>query len=62
MAQGQDVILEIDWQGARQIRRNFPQHAVLIFILPPSMRDLQQRVEQLRLEVEEREADEKDQH
>lgn len=46
MAQGQDVILEIDWQGARQIRRNFPQHAVLIFILPPSMRDLQQRVEQ----------------
>ena len=31
---GEDVILEIDWQGARQIRQSFPA-AVLIFILPP---------------------------
>jgi len=33
-AQGLDIILEIDWQGARQVRRAFPD-AVSIFILPP---------------------------
>eukprot|EP00456_Euglypha_rotunda_P053696 TRINITY_DN43367_c0_g1_i6.p2 TRINITY_DN43367_c0_g1~~TRINITY_DN43367_c0_g1_i6.p2 ORF type:complete len:148 (+),score=41.94 TRINITY_DN43367_c0_g1_i6:221-664(+) len=32
---GEDVVLEIDWQGALQIKRLFP-NAVLIFILPPS--------------------------
>ena len=36
LAAGVDVILEIDWQGARQVRELFPQ-AILIFILPPSM-------------------------
>ena len=40
---GQDVILEIDWQGALQIRQLFA-HAVLIFILPPSWTELQQRL------------------
>ena len=40
---GQDVVLEIDWQGALQIRRLFP-NAVLVFILPPSWEELQQRL------------------
>ena len=40
---GQDVILEIDWQGALQIRGIFP-NAVLIFILPPSWDELAQRL------------------
>ena len=40
---GQDVVLEIDWQGALQIRKLFP-NAVLIFILPPSWDELQQRL------------------
>lgn len=40
---GQDVILEIDWQGALQIKRIFP-NAVLIFILPPSWEELAQRL------------------
>jgi guanylate kinase len=40
---GLDVILEIDWQGAEQIRRQLPQ-AVSIFILPPSKAALQQRL------------------
>ena len=40
---GQDVVLEIDWQGARQIKQLFP-HAVLIFILPPSWDELAQRL------------------
>lgn len=44
MAQGEDVILEIDWQGAMQIKKLFPQ-AVLIFILPPSWAELQQRLQ-----------------
>jgi guanylate kinase len=40
---GEDVVLEIDWQGALQIKQIFP-HAVLIFILPPSWQELEQRL------------------
>ncbi|MFN3416496.1 MAG: guanylate kinase [Caldimonas sp.] len=43
MAAGDDVILEIDWQGALQIKQLFP-NAVLIFILPPSWEELLQRL------------------
>ena len=41
---GQDVVLEIDWQGALQIRKLFP-NAVLVFILPPSWDELHQRLD-----------------
>jgi len=41
---GHDVVLEIDWQGALQIKKQFPT-AVLIFILPPSWEELLQRLE-----------------
>ena len=44
IAGGQDVVLEIDWQGALQIKRLFP-NAILIFILPPSWDELLQRLE-----------------
>lgn len=44
IAQGADVILEIDFQGAIQIRRAFA-NAVLIFILPPSWEELRSRLE-----------------
>ena len=40
---GDDVVLEIDWQGALQIKKLFA-HAVLIFILPPSWEELSQRL------------------
>jgi guanylate kinase len=40
---GQDLILEIDWQGARQIRRAMPE-CVSIFILPPSRAELERRL------------------
>lgn len=43
IAAGDDVILEIDWQGALQIKKQFP-NAVLIFILPPSWEELAQRL------------------
>ena len=44
LTQGQDVILEIDWQGAQQVRKLIPT-ALSIFILPPSIEVLQQRLE-----------------
>ena len=40
---GQDVLLEIDWQGARQVRAAWPQ-CVGVFILPPSRAELQRRL------------------
>jgi len=43
LAQGVDMVLEIDWQGALQIKRIFA-HAVLIFVLPPSWEELAQRL------------------
>lgn len=43
LARGSDVILEIDWQGARQVRQRFPE-TVSIFILPPTPEALRQRL------------------
>ena len=43
LAAGSDVLLEIDWQGAQQVRKLFPQ-AIGIFILPPSMDELTRRL------------------
>ena len=44
LQQGQDVILEIDWQGAEQIRHLYPE-AVSVFILPPSKSALRERLQ-----------------
>ena len=43
LAQGKDIILEIDWQGARQIKARCAE-AVTIFILPPSFAELSKRL------------------
>ncbi len=43
MADGMDVMLEIDWQGAAQVKAQF-HNAVTIFILPPSFEELRQRL------------------
>ena len=40
---GRDVLLEIDWQGAQQVRKAFPA-AIGIFILPPSLEELKSRL------------------
>lgn len=41
---GGDIVLEIDWQGALQIKRLFP-NAILVFVLPPSLEELRSRLE-----------------
>lgn len=43
LADGYDVILEIDWQGAEQVREIYP-NAISIFILPPSVETLAERL------------------
>ncbi|HZV24397.1 MAG TPA: guanylate kinase [Luteimonas sp.] len=43
LSRGKDVLLEIDWQGARQVRAQVPE-AVSVFILPPSREALEQRM------------------
>ncbi len=43
LARGRDLVLEIDWQGAEQVRRLYPE-SIGIFILPPSMAELERRL------------------
>jgi len=43
MAAGHDVLLEIDWQGAQQVKKAFPD-AIGVFIMPPSLDALQERL------------------
>jgi len=43
--QGQDIVLDIDWQGAKQVKDLFPEHSVGIFLLPPSKAILKERLE-----------------
>ncbi len=43
LERGQDVILEIDWQGARQVRERLPE-AIGVFIVPPSIEALRERL------------------
>lgn len=44
IASGRDILLEIDWQGAQQVRRKFPA-SIGIFILPPSLEALKYRLQ-----------------
>ena len=44
ISSGQNILLEIDWQGARQVRHYFPDKVVSIFILPPSLDELEKRL------------------
>jgi len=44
LSQGRDVLFEVDWQGARQIRAHFPEDVISIFVLPPSLDALVSRL------------------
>lgn len=52
LAAGKDVILEIDWQGAQQVRKALPD-AETVFILPPSRRSLEDRLRKRMTDSEE---------
>jgi|SRR5271166_5181575 len=45
LAQGRDMLFDVDWQGARQVREGLGDDVVGIFVLPPSMRELRARLE-----------------
>ncbi len=47
LADGHNVLLEIDWQGARQVRETMPE-CVTIFVLPPSLEELERRLRDRR--------------
>ena len=51
LAQGRDIVLSIDVRGAQQVHRSLKERAVLIFLLPPSMARLRQRLLQRRTET-----------
>ncbi|MEA3176880.1 MAG: guanylate kinase [Gammaproteobacteria bacterium] len=52
LAGGNNVVLEIDWQGAQQVRRSLPE-CVTIFVLPPSRASLEERLRNRRTDSEE---------
>lgn len=50
---GFDLLLEIDWQGARQVKSIFPEEEISIFIAPPSMQTLTERLYARRQDTQE---------
>jgi guanylate kinase len=44
LRRGRDILFDIDWQGARQLEPDFGEHLVTIFLLPPSMEELEDRL------------------
>jgi guanylate kinase len=52
LADNRNVVLEIDWQGARQVRESMPE-CVTIFILPPSLAELERRLRDRRTDTPE---------
>ena len=44
LKEGRDILFDIDWQGARQLEPDFGEHLVTIFLLPPSMAELERRL------------------
>jgi guanylate kinase len=44
LREGRDILFDIDWQGARQLAPDFLEHLVTIFLLPPSMGELERRL------------------
>ncbi|QRM56867.1 guanylate kinase [Sinorhizobium sp. BG8] len=53
MSAGRDMLFDIDWQGAQQLQEKMPADVVSIFILPPSMTELQSRLHRRAEDTEE---------
>jgi len=51
--QGRDLLFDIDFQGGRQLRNRFRDEVVLVFILPPSLRELERRLRQRATDADE---------
>ena len=51
LSEGHHVVLDIDWQGARQVRDSMPE-CVTIFVLPPSLAELERRLRERRTDSE----------
>lgn len=49
---GRDILLDIDIQGARQIRERYPQDTVTVFVAPPSLKELEERLRRRGTESE----------
>jgi len=50
LAAGRDIVLEIDYRGAAQVRERMPEDAVLVFVAPPSWEELERRLQGRRTE------------
>ena len=44
LRKGRDVLFDIDWQGTQQLREKMPEDVVSVFVLPPSIRELERRL------------------
>ena len=53
LGQGQDLLFDIDFQGGRQLRQRFPNEVMLVFILPPSLRELERRLRRRATDADE---------
>ena len=53
MAEGRDMLFEIDWQGARQLQEKMTADVVSIYVLPPTMTELQSRLHRRAEDTEE---------
>jgi guanylate kinase len=44
LARGEDLVFDIDWQGGYQLQDRYPEDTVLVFVVPPSMKELARRL------------------
>ena len=53
LAAGRDILFDVDWQGAQELRNRIPHNQVSVFILPPSMAELERRLRERAQDSEE---------
>lgn len=52
LAEGHDVVFDVDWQGGKQLRQQWPDDALMIFILPPNLAILEERLRRRATDTE----------